>query len=381
MFEYLGGVRFGGVSTTQETNYFPEWGQDISNIVFRFDRNGDGEIDYSVKIEGYPDNDVEMFNKDDLDTYYRYAIEYIQSVDPNVSEGMDIWVGATIKGGKEPTSYFSTLEEGMGDPSPDDGPTKFNQVDLTIAFSTFYNGIVPNDTSSCLEMTHDDFTTIGLPSGTSAQVPYFVNWDFDEMTQNWGWCPEDEMAIQYAQNDPTTIDTFIDNLRLFDGTGTNYGMKYALALLDPNSQPAFEHLSNAGEVPTENAVRPLAWDAADSSKYVVLLTDGRTSTQYRPSDILDLDNDDVELTQRPSGDRVAESSSWTNNELFLYQCELAKSKGVTVYTVALETSDVAAEEVKKCASSDSHFFEVTGAEVIDSFVAIASSIQRLRLIN
>ena len=268
----------------------------------------------------------------------------------------------------------------MGDPSPDDGPTKFNGVDNTIQFSDFYSGIVPNDTSSCLEMTYSDFTTIGLPSGTAAQVPNFVNWDFDEMTQNWGWCPEDEMAIQYAQNDTDAIAAFIDNLRLFDGTGTNYGMKYALALLDPNSQPAFEHLSTLGEVPSENANRPLAWDAVDTSKFIVLLTDGRISTQYRPADILDLDNDDVELSERPSDERVTESSSWTNSELFLYQCELAKQMGVVVYTVALETSDTAAAEVRKCASSDAHFFEVTGEEVIDSFVAIASSIQRLRLV-
>lgn len=380
MFEYLGGVRFGGVSNTEETDYFPEWSQDISNIVFRFDRDGDGEIDYSVKIEDYPDNDVEMFNKDDLDTYYSYAIEYIASVDPNITAGSDMWVGATIKGGLEPTSYFSTQEEGMGDPAPDDGPTKFNGVDLTIDFSTFYNGIVPNNTSSCLEMTHEDFTSIGLPSGTPEQVPYFVNWDFDEVTQNWGWCPEDEMAIQYAQNDVEAINSFIDNLRLFDGTGTNYGMKYALALLDPNSQPAFQHLSSLGEIPAENAQRPLGWRSADSSKFIVLLTDGRTSTQYRPADILDLENDDVELSVRPLEERVSASSSWTNNELLLYQCELAKKKGVIVYTVALETDEVAAAEVKKCASSPAHFFEVTGEEVIDSFVAISSSIQRLRLV-
>ena len=67
--------------------------------------------------------------------------------------------------------------------------------------------------------------------------------------------------------------------------------------------------------------------------------------------------------------------------MFLYQCELAKTMGVTIYTVALETSDTASAEVKKCASSPSHFFEVAGTEVIETFVSIASSIQKLRLIE
>ena len=381
MFEYLGGVRFGGVSTTEETNYFPTWGQDISNIVFRFDRNGDGEIDYSVKIEGYPDNDVEMFDKDDLDTYFNYAVQYIQSVDPLITAGMDSMVGASIKGGRLPTNYYSTEEEGLGDPTEDDGPTKFNNVDRTIQFGDFYSGIVPNDTSSCLEMTYNDFLSSGLPTGSNEQVPYFVNWDFDEATQDWGWCPEDSMAVQYAQKDEDALNNYIDNLRLFDGTGTNYGMKYALALLDPNTQPAFAHLSAVGEVPSEFQNRPLTWNADVSSKYIVLMTDGRTGTQIRPTATLDLDNSDTELTDRPAEDSVTDSSRWTNRQMFLYQCELAKSKGVTIFAVALETSDVAAAEVESCASSPSHFFEVTGAEVIDTFVSIASSIQKLRLIE
>jgi len=219
IFEYLGGERFG---TTGDHNYFPEWSQDISNVVFRFDLSGDGEIDYSVKIEGYPDNDVAMFNKDDLDSYYEYAIDYIQRVNPLITAGSESMVGATIKGGQEPTSYFSVLEGGMGDPASDDGPTKFNDVDMEISFNDFYNGIVPNNTSSCLEMTYNDFLDTGLPSGSTEQVAYFVNWDFDEVTQDWGWCPEDSMAVQYAQKDEAALHDFIDNLRLHDGTGTNY---------------------------------------------------------------------------------------------------------------------------------------------------------------
>jgi len=380
MFEYMGGVRSGGVSPYEETNHFPEWQQDISNVVFRFDTDGDTFPDYSVKIEGYPDNDVEMFNKDDLDTYFKYAIEYIYEANSTLV-GTEAMVGATIKGGKQPTNYYSTQEEGLGDPAYDDGPIKFNNVDMTIDFFDFYNGIVPNNVSSCIEMTSADFQSTGMPTGSDEQTPYFANWDYDEVTQDWGWCPEDSMSIQYAQKDETALHGFIDNLRLHDGTGTNFGMKYALATLDPDTQPAFAHLSANGEVPAEFQNRPLSWNAETSSKYIVLMTDGRTSTQVRPAEILDTQNSDTELTMRPAEDSVVETSSWSNLQMFHQQCMLAKSMGVTIYTVALETSDIAAEDVRECASSPSHFFEVTGTEVIDTFVAIASSIQKLRLIE
>lgn len=386
MFEEMGGERFG---TTTSENYFEgfstyEWGQDISNIVFWFDFDGDGVEDYSIKIDNFPDNDVEMFNKDDLDEYYLYALDYMSELfpeilgdldDPADSRGLTYFLGASIKGGKQPTTFFSATGDGH------DGPTKFNQTDQVIQFSDFYSQIVPNNESSCIELTYDDFLTTAMPEGTGEQTPHFVNWDFDEVTQNWGWCPDDDMAIQYAQDDETALHDFIDGIRLFDGTGTNYGMKYALATLDPTSQPYFENMSQMGEVPLAYANRPLAWNRTDNGKFIVLLTDGRTGAQVRPADELQTENNTTELDSRPADESVVQSDQLANIDLFLHQCELAKSKGIVVYTVALETSANATEEIRTCASSESHFFEVTGEELVETFVSISSSIQRLRLIQ
>lgn len=391
MFEELGGERFG---TTTSENYFEgfstyEWGQDISNVVFWFDLDGDGVEDYSIKIDEYPDNEVDLFNKDDLDTYYLYALSYMAELFPATvgvhldpdgdgqinPEDQDFFLGASIKGGKQPTTFFDATG------ADHSGPTKFNQTDEVILFSDFYAQVVPNNESSCIEFEYNDFLTTGMPAGTGIQTPHFVNWDFDEVTQNWGWCPDDDMAIQYAQDDEAALHSFIDGIRLFDGTGTNYGMKYALATLDPATQPYFQIMSQKGEVPAEYSDRPLGWDTADSSKFIVLLTDGRTGSQVRPADELQTENKDTELDSRPAEDSVVQSGQLENIDLFMHQCELAKSKGVVIYTVALETSDVATEEIRTCASSESHFFEITGEELVDTFVAISSSIQRLRLIQ
>ncbi|WP_171211955.1 Tad domain-containing protein [Ruegeria sp. HKCCA5426] len=376
MFEYLGGERFG---TTTEEDHFQEWEQDVSNVVFWFDTDSpsDGVADFSAKIEGYPGNDVELFNKDDVDTYHHYVKDFIITKTAALPETATM-LGASIKGGKQTTQYFS-----LDHTVTTDGSTKFNQVDLEYQFDEFYSYVstIPNNVSSCLEMEYSDFMTSQLPSASNVQVPYFVNWDYDETTQNWGWCPDDEMSIKYAQNDELLLNNFIDNLRLFDGTGTNYSLKYALALLDPSSRDAFAHLSAAGEIPAEFANRPLNWDHEDTSKYIVIMTDGRTSPQVRPTDQMEEENGLTELISRPSEDTTITSSQTTNLQLFKQQCELAKANNVIIYAVAFETSDQAAAEIKACASSPSHYYEVTGDEIIDSFVSIAGSIQKLRLIQ
>ena len=380
MFEYLGGERFG--TTTEQgpsgDGYFPTWEQDISNIVFWFDTDDDGTVDHSVKIEGYDAYEsvtLPEFNQNDLDEYYLYVTDFIETQDPSLAGKIEL-VGATIKGGKQPTTYYSLVGE-------ESGPTDFKNTDMELQFNDFYTYVqsIPNHTSSCLEMTYDDFFDSTLPSGSIEQTPYFVNWDYDETTENWGWCPDDNNAILYAQDDIAALSAYINELDLFDGTGTNYSLKYALALLDPSSRTAFAHLASLGEIPSEYAIRPLNWGEAKSSKYIVLMTDGLVSPQVRPTDELDEINGSTELTERPSTDSVETSSQLDNLDLFLTQCELAKANGVIIYTIAFETSEIVASEIGSCASSPSHAYTATGEEVIDSFVSIASSIRQLRLIR
>lgn len=375
MFDFLGGDRFG---TTGE-DYFPEWQQDISNIVFWYDTNFDGiiedNVDTKVKIDDYPDNDVELFNKDDLDSYLPYVLDFIARQVPSLPEADARMLGATIKGGLEPTSFYSVSGNEVG------GSTNFKQPDYTFTFDEFYNSIVPNNTSSCIEMTYSDFESTTLPDGSTDQVGHFAKFTYDGTSQDWGWCPEDDTAIQYAQKEEATLHSFVDSLRLHDGTGTNYAMKYALALLDPSTQAAFEHLAGLGVIPGEFANRPLPWDETNTDKYIVLLTDGEITGQDRPTDELDPLNSIEELTDRPTDDTVSTSSRSTNLILFHQQCELAKQNGVIIYTVAFEAPSTVIDDLQTCASSPAHFFDVDGPELVSTFVAIATSIQRLRLIQ
>ena len=105
------------------------------------------------------------------------------------------------------------------------GPTLFSR----------YGGTRVHNNSSCIELNATDYTNMSEPSGTRTQVPHFMQWTIDTATMNWGWCPSDSAAIRIAQNNITSLNAFVDGIRLHDGTGTQTGVKYGLMLLNPAS--------------------------------------------------------------------------------------------------------------------------------------------------
>ena len=49
---------------------------------------------------------------------------------------------------------------------------------------------------------------------------------------DWGWCPDEDTAIQYYSDDKEALKKFIGHMRMHDGTGLQYRKKYSVALLD-----------------------------------------------------------------------------------------------------------------------------------------------------
>ncbi|MBL4768245.1 MAG: hypothetical protein JKY94_11100 [Rhodobacteraceae bacterium] len=60
-------------------------------------------------------------------------------------------------------------------------------------------------------------------------------------------------------------------------------------------------------------------------------------------------------------------------------CEAAKDNSILIYTIAFEAPSSGQAVLKDCASSASHFFSVSGVDIVHAFDAIASSIRQLRL--
>jgi Flp pilus assembly protein TadG len=236
-----------------------------------------------------------------------------------------------------------------------------------------------NSIAHCLELPASDFDNIDLPSGGYDQIPYFMNWPIAADVMDWGWCPQDNSSIQYAQNNILKLQKFIDDIRMHDGTGTHYGMKYAVALLNSTSNATFRALNTAGkQVPDQFIDRPAPFNDPDTRKFIVLMTDGQITDQFRPDDPNDPDNDSVVLKSR-TGDRIKYSTRNTNVQSFYKSCNKAKANGITVWTIAFEAPSNAITEMRNCATSTNFFYKVEGVDISKAFKSIARQINELRL--
>ncbi|MFN3822573.1 MAG: Tad domain-containing protein [Pseudorhodobacter sp.] len=60
-------------------------------------------------------------------------------------------------------------------------------------------------------------------------------------------------------------------------------------------------------------------------------------------------------------------------------CTLAKNNGILIYGIAFEAPANGINQIRACATSESHFFDVEGLEIRTAFRSIASNISQLRL--
>ncbi len=252
-----------------------------------------------------------------------------------------------------------------------------------------------HDRSSCFYMdTSEDFSNADLPRAKPRkQVPHWMKWAIANNFMKWGWCPSDAMQIKYMVNDLSELQDAIDLIRpgnelgtegnMHDGTGTYNAIKWGLALLNPSSQPIIAEMAEAGLVDARFADRPAAWDAEDTQKYLILMTDGIITEQYDPKY-----KDDPSVVTKLATMETSNHSEVSDTELFsrstgvnyfYAQCALAKERNVKVFTIAFETTYK--DEMKNCASSEAYFFEATQLNIAEVFSQIASTVQRLKLVN
>jgi hypothetical protein len=156
-------------------------------------------------------------------------------------------------------------------------------------------------------------------------------------------------------------------------------MKWAMALLDPTSQPTIASLATAGIIDPAFADRPAAWDDTDTLKVIVLMTDGKITEQNQPDNPGDptLDTEEVLDFGHPYSETVTRATGLAQ---FYALCDMARNNGVTVFTIAFEAPTAARQEMKNCASSAGNFYDVQGLEIDAAFKQISSTISRLKLV-
>ena len=259
-------------------------------------------------------------------------------------------------------------------------------ADVTQEYLDYIDTIVaPANARSCLDLNQSDLNSFVLPSaGAYAQIPHFGVWnepDAGPDGRSGAWCPTEGSRVIYGSNDRTQLHNAINSFSTSDGTGTQWAMKYGVALLDPSSRDDFAALRSAGELGSDYTDRPHQWE--DASKYLVLMTDGGTSRENRPIDPYDLDNVDIKLNNNTSNRLETRTRDQARADFSAY-CAQAKIENpeLIIYTVAMDSA-VAANLLEDCASSPSHFFTVSDDTIDDAFQIIAQNLARdaLRLTN
>ena len=393
-------------SSNAADDYFPQLDQKLTHITVYFDVDGDDISDRTHRITNMGDA-----TDTDLDDIFPGIVAYLINYDSNVSNP-DQFLGIALRTQDKARRYYQVKGDENGTES-DLGPTNYKKKkgDKFTLGSIDYNSwaasyVSPNpeveeapqpeeeDTqpgqgqsnqninmpSSCVEIYDNEFLTSDLPTSED-YVPHFMFWDIAEDVMEWGWCPGEDATIQYYSSDRDALVQYIEDMPMYDGTGLPYGMKYGLALLDPNNRDEVSYLIGEGLVDARFEGRPIAWNDNETEKYIVVMTDGQTTDQYRPNDPKDPLNGEVELNNQGSSSYYNFSVRSNNISNLLAQCELAKDLGVTVFAIAFETNSAATADMRNCASSVSHFFHVQGNEISDAFDMVARQINNLRLIQ
>lgn len=231
--------------------------------------------------------------------------------------------------------------------------------------------------SSCIEFNHTnnvDYGTGMVPFNLRAQVPHFTENHVGRAnaTLQWAYCPNEATSITYLSNDAAALKARVDSIQLHDGTGTGVATNWGFLLLDPSAQPFISRMAMAGQLPMRFSNRPAAFDDTETLKVIVLMTDGNISAQRRPKANL------YDFPRNPEGkdSNVNYQTDASASTSLRRVCQIAKEKGVIVFTIGFYTNNA---DLTTCASSPSHFYNVTGTGISLAFMSIAKSIQNLKL--
>ncbi|KKB77159.1 hypothetical protein VW35_15695 [Devosia soli] len=230
--------------------------------------------------------------------------------------------------------------------------------------------------SSCVEFDHTankDYGTGWVAFDHRAQVPHFTeNHASNPAGKEWSYCPYEATSITYLSNNATTLKAKIDSMKLHDGTGSGVATNWGYLLLDPSARPFIGRMAALGQVPMPFANRPAAFADGETLKVLVLMTDGGITSQRRPVAAK------YSYPRSPEGggsnyDYQSQSAASTSLRRV---CQLAKQNGVIVFTIGFYTTNA---DLTTCASSASHFYNVTGSGITLAFQSIANNIQSLKL--
>ncbi len=248
-----------------------------------------------------------------------------------------------------------------------------------------------HNNSSCFLLSRPDYSAGLINLAGRAQIPHFTKWNDSTSkptlpaNMNPAWCPSDNTAITFMSNNQTDLVSKIAGYQMYDGTGTAIAMKWGLMLLDPALRPLIMQAIQYGMVPANFAGRPADFTDGNTIKVLILMTDGAITEQYTAVD----PNKDV---RAPNNTKLLRDTTYNTDQSvtetkkhFTTVCNLAKANRVMVFTIGFQLSDSDASqramknELRACATSSSHYYDVQGLDIASAFRSIATTIQRVKL--
>ncbi len=216
-------------------------------------------------------------------------------------DGVEISLILDVSGSMNSNSKLSNLKSAARDfidemvDNTEDGKLSISivpyatQVAMSSEFIDNFNIQGVNDYSNCVNFQSADFHDPGMSlTDLYQRTMHFDPWnrydgrDNDPMTLVQRPVCEASSAreMMVLQDDADTLKTFISNLSARGNTSIDIGMKWGTALLDPSLEPVVDNLIAAGIVDPQFDALPRTYESTDSLKVIVLMTDGKNTSQY-----------------------------------------------------------------------------------------------------
>ncbi|MCM2560774.1 pilus assembly protein TadG-related protein [Lutimaribacter sp. EGI FJ00015] len=254
-----------------------------------------------------------------------------------------------------------------------------------------------HDYSYCVEVPDGHMQQTWLNQGHQFDQAQHFQWNFD------GWnndrsntiCPRfDYETVTTFSRNASALKAQIDQFRPRAGTSIFLGMKWGVALLDPESNNIVQGMVGKGKADSVFADRPKSFTDHETLKTVILMTDGKNDYSHRIAPWYYRNDSHYVHWNRYNfwwylnyEVRKHHYNNWyreyynptTGDALTHHICEAAKTNGIIIWSIGFEVDDHGADVMRDCASSPSHFFRVEGIEIREAFEAIARQINQLRL--
>lgn len=137
--------------------------------------------------------------------------------------------------------------------------------------------------SHCVEFATAEYGSVPIDTTLAHEQAQHYQWNYYGYSnvQN-PICPDEvyERITPFSQN-ATTLKAQINQLQPRAGTSIFLGMKWAAAMLDPSFNTVTTQLVSSGNVETVFSDRPVAYSDGETTKIVVLMTDGKNDFSNR----------------------------------------------------------------------------------------------------